>query len=313
MSMNILHITNGSSLTSYLNDLSIEGEFFTWHEMLCEGPTVVQIDTHEFVEARSGFLSKFYDIDIDENVFHKELEIFDNVESYSEIILWFEYDLFCHINLIAVISLLQQKKVKLPLFLVCSGRIKGKSDFKGLTELNEKQLLNHYKNKIRLNEYDIDIAYSLWRIYCGKDHNLLKPYIIKESSFQYLNSCLKAHLKRFPDSKNGLCILEKHILEIVKNNDIKSKHHLLGYILNYQGYYGYGDMQIKRMIKKLKIFLVKGDNGLELNRKGHEALLNQHNFSSEVNNDIDFGGAKRLQYVFNKKQNKLIKTVYNAN
>ena len=128
-----------------------------------------------------------------------------------------------------------------------------------------------------------------------------------------MNSCLKAHLKRFPDSENGLCRLEKHILEIVKDNYIKSKHHLLGYILNYQGYYGYGDIQIKRMTKKLKIFLVKGENGLELNRKGHEVLLNKHNFSSEVNNDIEFGGAKRLKYLYNKKQNKLIKTIYNAN
>ena len=73
-----LHITNGSSLTSYLKDLSIDGDFFTWHEMLCEGPTFEQIDTHEFVEVRRAFLNKFYDIDIDESAFHKELEIFDN-------------------------------------------------------------------------------------------------------------------------------------------------------------------------------------------------------------------------------------------
>ena len=313
MANKTLHITNGSSLTSYLNDLNIPGDFFTWHEMLCEGPTSVQIDTHEFVEVRRTFLNKYYDIDIDEYAFHKELEILDNTETYSEIILWFEYDLFCHINLIAVISLLQQKKVTLPLFLVCSGRIHGKSDFKGLSELNENQLLSHYKNKVKLTDDDIDIACSLWKIYCCENHNLFKPFITQKTSFKYMGSCLKAHLKRFPDSQNGLCRLEKHILEIVKNNYIKSKHHLLGYILNYQGYYGYGDIQIKRMISNLDMFLVEGDNGLELNRKGHDALLDHHNFSSEVNNDIQFGGAKRLKYLFNKKQNKLIKTIYNAN
>jgi hypothetical protein len=313
MGKKTLHITNGSSLTSYLKDLNIDGVFVTWHEMLCEGPTVEKIDTHEFVEVRRAFLNKFYDIDIDEFAFHKELEIFDDVDAFSEIILWFEYDLFCHINLIAVISLLQQKNVKLPLFLVCCGRIKGKSDFKGLSELNENQLLSHYKNKVLLNQEDIQLACSLWNIYCGDDHNLIKDYITKPSSFIYLSSCLKAHLKRFPDSKNGLCRLEKHILEIVKDNYIKSKHHLLGYILNYQGYYGYGDLQIKRMILNLDVFMIEGDNGLELNRKGHEVLLNQHNFSSEVNNDIQFGGVERLKYQFNKKQNKLIKTIYNAN
>ncbi|PTL99254.1 MAG: DUF1835 domain-containing protein, partial [Bacteroidetes bacterium] len=276
-------------------------------------PTAVQIDTHEFVEVRRTFLNKYYDIDIDEYAFHKELEIFNDVDKYTEIILWFEYDLFCHINLIAVISLLQQKKVKLPLFLVCSGRIKGKSEFKGLSELNEKQLLNHYKNKVKLTEDDIDLAKTLWRIYCGENHNLLKPFISKSSSFKYLSSCLKAHFKRFPDSKNGLSRLEKHVLEIVKDNYIKSKHHLLGYILNYQGYYGYGDLQIKRMISNLDIFLVEGENGLELKRKGYEVLIDHHNFSREVNNDIQYGGVKRLKYQYNKKQNKLIKTIYHAN
>ena len=47
--------------------------------------------------------------------------------------------------------------------------------------------------------------------------------------------------------------------------------------------------------------------------KEDEALLNQHNFSSEIKNDIKFGGVKRLEYQFNTKENKLIKTIYNAN
>ncbi len=313
MVKNILHITNGSSLTNYLKELNFTGNFLTWHEMLCEGPTVEQIDTHEFVEARRSFLIEYYNIDIDEYQFHKELEILNNLEAYSKIILWFEYDLFCHINLVAVISLLQQKNVTLPLFLVCSGRVKGEKDFKGLGELSENQLLDHYDNMVKLTESDIDLATSIWRIYCGKDHNLLKPYIIKNSSFEYLNSCLKAHLKRFPNSKNGLGRLEKHILEITRDNQIKSKHHLLGYVLNYQGYYGFGDIQIRRMIDKLHIFFNEKENSLKLNRKGHEALLGQHNFSAEIDNDLQYGGVRRLEYQFNKKQNKLIKTVYNAN
>lgn len=308
-----LHITNGSSLTNYLKELNFPGDFLTWHEMLCEGPTTVQIDTNEFVEVRRVFLNKFYNIDIDEYKFHEELKILNDVSKYSKIILWFEYDLFCHINLVAVISLLKQKQVSLPLFLVCSGRIKGEKYFKGLGELSESQILDHYDNKIKLKQSDVDLATSIWETYCGKDHNLLKPYILKSSSFLYLNSCLKAHLKRFPNTKNGIGRLEKHILEITRDNDLKSKHHLLGYILNYQGYYGYGDIQISRMINKLSIFLDENENSLKLNRKGHEVLLNQHNFSSEINNNIQFGGIKRLEYQFNDEQNKLIKIVYNAN
>ena len=129
---------------------------------------------------------------------------------------------------------------------------------------------------------------------------------------KYLNSCLKAHLKRFPDSQNGLSRLEKHILEIVHEQDIKSKHHLLGYVLNYQGYYGYGDLQIERIIDYLEFFFNINKNEVVLNRFGHEALNNNQNFFNHIDNNISFGGAKRSDYYFHQKQNKLINTTYNA-
>jgi hypothetical protein len=308
-----LHITNGSSLTDNLIDLGFEGDILTWHEMLCEGPTVEHLDSEEFLNLRKDFLNKYYDVEIDENEYKMELDKLNHPENYAEIVLWFEYDLFCHINLLAVISLIVQKKIGLPLYLVCSGRVKGESDFKGLSELSTSQLLKHYDRKILLNKVDVDLATMLWGLYCGKNHNLIKPYIVQTSSFKYLNSCLKAHLKRFPDSATGLGRLEQHILETIKLNTIKSRHHLLGYILNYQGYYGYGDMQIKRMIEKLSIFFEESEDGIVLNRKGHEALLGQHNFSEELDNDLTYGGVNRLDFQFNKKQNKLIKTIVNAN
>lgn len=307
-----LHITNGSNLTEYLKELNYAGDFLTWHEMLCEGPAEFEIDSDTHVLKRKEFLNAFYDIEIDEYEFKNELYKLDAIETYSEVILWFEYDLFCHINLVAVISLLRQKNVKLPTYLVCSGRIEGEDDLKGLSELSANQLDAHFKNKVKLTETDLEIANEVWQIYCGTDHNLLKPHITKTSSFEYLGICLKAHLKRFPDSRSGLSTLEYNILSILNTYDIKSKHHLLGYALNYQGYYGFGDIQLERIINKLSIFFTEESNGLKLNRKGHEVLLNHRNFASELNDNMVFGKIKRLDYQFNTQENKLIKTVLNA-
>jgi hypothetical protein len=307
-----LHITNGGRLTSYLEELEIEGEKLTWQEILCEGPTQEIIHCDDFIELRRSFLNKFYNVDLDLDKIEVALKQLQNPERYSEIVLWFEYDLFCHINLIAVINLLQQKKIELPLYLVCSGRIPGSKVLKGLSELNTGQLFNHYKNKVKLSKNDIDLATTIWGIYCGKDHNLLKPFIVQSSSFEYLNNCLKAHLERFPDSKTGLNVLETNILSIVKENDIKSKHHLLGYALNYQGYYGFGEMQMNRIIDKLSYFFTEENHSLTLNRKGYEALLKQHNFSNELKNDMEYGGVNVKDFHFNKDQNKLIKIVPNA-
>ena len=86
----------------------------------------------------------------------------------------------------------------------------------------------------------------------------------------------------------------------------------MGYALNYQGYYGFGDLQLNRIIENLSDFFEKTDEKLVLNRLGHEALLSRYNNSAQVNNDMYLGGVNRLDFQFNKQQNKLIKTILNA-
>ena len=313
MSKQQLHITNGSHLTNVLNELNIQGVKLTWQELLCEGPTTEKVGSELFLETRKSFFTQFYNIDLDIEFIKSELDKFNDSENYSEIVLWFEYDLFCHINMIAIISLIQQKKMNLPLHLVCSGRIEGSKNLMGLSELSPEQLLNHYKNKVLLNKDDIDIATTVWGIYCGVDHNLLKPFIVKPSSFKYLSNCLKAHLERFPNSVDGLSILERNILQIIVKHSITSKHHLLGYALNYQGYYGYGDLQLERIINQLSMFYSVTEGEIELNRKGHEALLGHHNFALEIDNDMMYGGVKKIAFQFNKSKNKLVKSISNVN
>ncbi|WP_370480058.1 DUF1835 domain-containing protein [Tamlana flava] len=307
-----LHITNGSVLTNVLTDLKVEGDMLTWQEMLCEGPTIEHINSEEFLEIRKSFLNEFYEIELNIDEIKEELDKLNHVENYSEIVLWFEYDLFCHINMVAVISLLHQKKINLPLYLVSSGRGEGSKGLKGLSELSTQQLIKHYKKKVRLTDEDIEIATTVWGIYCGVDHNLLKPFIVKASSFDYLSNCLKAHLERFPNSIDGLNVMERNILEIINNYGITSKNHLLGYALNYQGYYGYGDLQLSRIIDYLEVFYTVEEDGLKLNRKGHEALLRSHNFSRDIDSNMVFGGVKKSDFFFSVEKNKLIKSVINA-
>lgn len=312
MSDTALHITNGDSLTDYLKDLDFAGDMITWREMLCEGPTMSKINSEAFFQSRKSFLKEFYNVNEEEYVLEEELRKLDHADKYTEIVLWFEYDLFCHINLLGVINLIQQRGITTPLSLVCSGRVEGHKQLKGLGELSPDQIYVHYTNRMHLQPDDITLMVDLWNIYCGKDHNIFKPYITSNSSFKYLTNCLKAHLKRFPNQKTGLSTIEENILNIVKNEHIKSMHHLLGYSLNYQGYYGFGDVQLKRIIDGLNQFLHIEEDRVTLNRKGHEALLGQHNFSQEINNRMVYGGINRLDFIFNSEENKLVKTIPNV-
>ena len=131
-------------------------------------------------------------------------------------------------------------------------------------------LKNHYENKIKLNKDDIRLADQLWRLYCENDHTLFKKYTTITSSFPYLSSCISAHLKRFPSVKSGLNVLETNILEIIHKQKIKNERQLVGYVLQYQGYYGFGDLQIQNIIHKLASFFETKNGQFVLNRKGYQ-------------------------------------------
>ena len=43
MGNSVLHITNGDNLTARLESLNLTGDIIVWREMLCEGPTPVEV------------------------------------------------------------------------------------------------------------------------------------------------------------------------------------------------------------------------------------------------------------------------------
>ncbi|MDO1500611.1 DUF1835 domain-containing protein [Winogradskyella maritima] len=302
----ILHITNGQVLTDYLQSLKYEGDTLTWQEMLCEGPTIAKIDSDEFLDVRKAFLKEYYDIEVNTAEVKSEISKLDSANDYDEIVLWFEYDLFCHINLIGVMNLIHQKEITTPLSLVCSGRVDGNDRLTALPELKERQLHQHYKARRLLTEDDMQLMIALWRTYNSKDHNIFKMYITERTDFKYLSNCLKAHLKRFPDSVSGLSTLETNILKLIDEKRIVSEGQLLGYCLNHQGYYGFGDLQFKRMLKYLASYFEMKDKSYQLTEHGKRAITGITNEASIVKNTMIYGGVNRLDYHFDVAQNKLI-------
>jgi hypothetical protein len=72
-------------------------------------------------------------------------------------------------------------------------------------------------------------------------------------------------------------------------------------------------MQLRRIIENLSLFYDVNETSIKLNRTGHEAILRHTNFASKIDDQMMFGGVKRLDYQFNQKENKLIKTILHAN
>lgn len=308
MEKGVLHIVNGDSLAEQMQELNLPGELVIWRELLCEGPTLQEINS-DFFKLRKKFLKKTYNISAEnyEERFIAEIKRLKSFNNYDEVVLWFEFDLFCHINMLAAINLLAQKEKSRPITLVCSRKLKGEKEFKPLSQLSLKELKNHYDNRIHLNSDDIEIASLIWELYCGNNPLKLKPQIKVQTNFEYLSSCIRAHIERFPNSISGINTLEKNILKLIENHDIKNENHLLGYALQYQGYYGYSDTQMQRLLDKLSVFYQNNGEKIVLSDSGKLALAGEKNFYRDLKNEEVFGGAKMYDFLYESESHRLLK------
>ncbi|MGB5430125.1 DUF1835 domain-containing protein [Eudoraea sp.] len=305
-----LHITNGDSFTQKLKTLKLKGEIITWREMLCEGKTETNVGSESFWKTRFDFLHENYKVSkswfVEKTL--KEYRSLCNHKQQDQIILWFEYDLFCQINMLAVLSWLKKHRRYAEIYLVCSGDEDETNRLYRLNDLSDEQLLNSYENKIKLSQNDIEYADYVWQLYCSDNPIRLENLIDFDNyQFDYLSDAIKVHLRRFPTIKNGLNELENRVLEFSLQQKPKSKKELLSSLTQNQGFYGFGDTQYERVISNLKP-LFSSFNPVRLTRKGKEILEGQTNYYSQIRDNEDYlGGALKYNFLYNTESGRILK------
>ena len=104
----IYHVLPGDSLVAEFKKTNIEGQTIICRECLIVGPVDAETP-FEFWDARARFILTEYGED--EIEFHErvadELEKLADLDSDTEVNLWFEYELFCSVNMWFCISKLQ--------------------------------------------------------------------------------------------------------------------------------------------------------------------------------------------------------------
>ena len=311
MKPSILHITNGDSTTKYLQSLQYEGEYITWREMLCEGRTSIDVGSESFWKTRFDFLKSSYKVSkktfIDFTL--KEYRNLCQQKNQKEIVLWFEYDLFCQINMIAIISWIKRYRKGEKVSLVCSGTIEGLDKKLALCELSKKQIQEHYKNRIELTQDDIEYADYIWQLYCS-DSPLRLESVYKfnpMTPFTYLSEAIETHLKRFPSIENGLNAVENYIIQTANSTKPASKNKLVSNLLKNQNTLGFGDIQYLKKLEQLKTMFTSF-HPVKLSRKGKMALENKLSFYRELRNEKTYlGGVRKYSFLYHNATDKLLK------
>lgn len=305
-----LHITNGDSLTNRLSLLNVQGDIITWREMLCEGKTESTVGSERFWKTRFDFLHNTYQVSkhtfIEKTL--KEYRSLCQHKKQNQIVLWFEYDLFCQINMLAVLSWLKTHRKHAEISLVCSGHIEGKKKMFALNELTDAQLQEHYVNRIVLTRDDIEYADYVWQLYCSDNPIRLQNLTDFDSfQFNYLGPAIQSHLQRFPEVSSGLNVLETHVLQIIKNNKLQTKKEVLQTLLTQKNNYGFGDVQYVKIIESLTP-LFASLSPIRLTNSAKSLLKGEVNYYQNIrNNDSYLGGALKYNYLYHTETSRILK------
>ena len=209
------------------------------------GPTPTGVAGNEWRSVRAQHLSEAYGVDLQEcerGLLDQEKKL-SSFEEHEEVVLWFEHDLFCQTNLFYLLNWFAQEDTgSIKLSLICIGAFPGKENFRGLGELNAEQMASLFPGRQQVTAAQLRLAELAWQAYRSPHPGEIEKVVQADSTLAFLGPALRAHLRRFPSTKNGLGSIENKGLELIHGGS-KTFMDLFPRFGDAEPIYGLGDAQ----------------------------------------------------------------------
>jgi hypothetical protein len=220
VSRQFLHVANGTCTTQVIAAAGIPGALSIWADPLYEGPVPGGLTDAELLDVRRRFLEGPALDPV--NDMRQWRAVIENHESYGELILWFEHDLFDQLNLIQVLAWIRghvpaTKKSS----LVCIGSFPGRPNFMGLGQLNPDELASLLETRQPLGDPQYALAERAWRAFREPTPEALDRLRRDDTSaLPYLADAVSRFLQEYPWTRDGLSRTERHLLELTDGDGI---------------------------------------------------------------------------------------------
>ncbi len=304
--MTTLHILNGQGTA---NNFELVGDQMVWNEALACGPTHYQVASPVFHQVRQTHYRQYTDLPLRtpfqfseaeyDRILTQEMDKLASADKYDEITLWFEFDWFCQINMMAALSWFWQAQVALDcLYLVCIDDHPAVEDFRGLGQLSTAHFGPLFEKRQKLNVTDIAFADKVWAAYCGQDMQALNTLIKHETPdvFPFLATAFAYFQQLFPNTTNGLNLIEHQMLDLLKNQTLENRHQWVGKMLRQSNpHLGFGDLQYYDTMQRMDA-LWEENGQVKLTALGEQVLNQQENFLDIQPNGYALGGMQNTDY-----------------
>ena len=247
----VYNILNGDSLAYSFPDSGIGGDTVVVREALIDGDLTGD-NLHDFWRARASYIGL---IETEyQNTVVKEYEKLMNAPDNVEFNLWFEYDLFCQVNMWFVISIISSLPVKKKVYAVYSSHLGRASKYfwNGFGPANSDDLIFCLANRTPLNNADLQMGQDLWKAYKNSNFEELNRLALNRTpAFPYLQEVVKAQVDRFP--RDGTKGRPEKVLENIMDSVSTDFGEVFKEFWNRESIYGFGDVQLKRLYDKIML------------------------------------------------------------
>ncbi|MEM6344344.1 MAG: hypothetical protein AAF927_10715 [Bacteroidota bacterium] len=293
-----LHILNGDATRPQFERSAIAGNIMIWREMLVEGPALYPVLTEDWFETRRDFINQAYKPEDHDQVnsMRNEFEKLLDLSGFDEIVLWFEYDLFCQVNMIAALSTLGKFNGKVS--LVCPEDHPEIENFRGLGQLSARHFGPLFAERLSLSAEDLAFANRVYQAYAAANPQSLLKMLNQDfpEAFPSLKAALQLHLQRFPNKQNGLALEEQEMLQLL-GEGLPSRFKWVGSILRGDHQRGFGDSQYFHRIDRLEPLFVETEESVRLSEKGEKVLAGEAKFEAP---SVWIGGASSSEWTWDE-------------
>ena len=239
-SEDIYHILNGDALREQFPQ-DIYGHRIIFREVLMDGPLSASLGEALFVK-REKFLSQY---DAPEEDFYRrhvvpELMRLQQMAKGSKVYLWFEYDLFCQVNMWAAVTWIRTKLTDVSFYWAAPKP----NDWRGFGALSSDDLSEVYTNARLLTDTELVLMEKAFLVYISQDRDLLTQSLAQEHWTDYLHTALLAQRQRMPDEQ-GNCELYARVDALIAKH--KTFPDFFKAFCQEEGQFGLGDLQAKQL------------------------------------------------------------------
>ena len=303
----MLHIHNGDSTAGTARQANIPGEHLAWREALVCGPAPENLSEAEFLNIRAQHLATAYGVDIEKckAELQTQHDGLANFSDHDEVVLWFEHDLFCQVQLIYLLNWFSRRDLgNTKVSLICIDNFPGVEHFRGLGQLNEQQLATLLPRRRKVASAQLNLGSKAWEAYASPAPTEIESLLKSDTgALPFLGAALTKHLQRFPALRNGLGYVENVSLQLLANGNREFKS-LFSAFGRREPLYGFGDAQLFLELKRLanaRRPVLKMSNGAEASPGDAQQLLNTSfeitdDGQAVMNGEQDFAQLNRIDF-----------------